>query len=743
MEDPWSTPWAIDTPSASPGLPPSKPQPVATTLPPLLGGGLLTPAKDDGGGDLHSFADSPWAGATTKGFDASRDNHNEDDGDNAWGGWDDGKHNAWTGPSNDGPAAFKEPSGGFSAPWGLEDHRREVGREGITDSAISFGEGAGPKLDAPVNEDAKKNAVALLTDEQDAWTSSPNYDKTPVPPITHVATAPVKAKETDTVERPTKDVRQQELDKTPEQGSQSDSETPQQKPSKVQELVDMYDGIAKKAVRPPTNASPQDTKPTTSAELSKEDLTTQDCVTDEAFDVERDPSSDRNEEGVVTSPREQASSTKGLAIADEDPILKGDTVDEDKQSTAMQSTANTNSNADASSHSTENNLPRSDILKSKTKPPPYPIDLSHLDALFPGCPPSTARPEPVPDVIIDGSCTTTSERKTWYRISRFGSARKHDSGGADDDSYRRITWATSEVRTKTLHIVRRWMEEDSIAGRVILGGGGGRKGGPLGASMFNWDSNEPEVEIGELLRQRAQRGGGGRHARNRSVQPTDTAPQSPTTMEVLDGGWGGANLSMPATPSVATQSPRWTEGRAEAALRPPVDSPADIPRSPWDDDEQDGPSKQRVSTEIMPPPPVPTSGDTVTAESNSASAKPEPEPIKADEDDDGDVWGEMVSSPTVDSSAGFASLSASADIGPMPPRQSFEGNFSSLDFFESSTLKSSRANPPPPIRTVAYELTGPRTDARIHGQYTDQVGGRYANPRECACSGTAARFDEF
>jgi hypothetical protein len=82
------------------------------------------------------------------------------------------------------------------------------------------------------------------------------------------------------------------------------------------------------------------------------------------------------------------------------------------------------------------------------------------------------------DTVMKDSFSSTDERKTWYRISRYSTMRKHNAG--DEDSYVRINWKDSTVRAETLKIVERWIEEDRIGGGIILGGGT-----KLG-SMFGW-----------------------------------------------------------------------------------------------------------------------------------------------------------------------------------------------------------------------------------------------------------------
>ncbi|TVY34807.1 hypothetical protein LSUB1_G005665 [Lachnellula subtilissima] len=88
----------------------------------------------------------------------------------------------------------------------------------------------------------------------------------------------------------------------------------------------------------------------------------------------------------------------------------------------------------------------------------------------------------IADRVPHDSFTSTEQRKTWYRISRYGPLRKHDMG--DDENYTRINWKQSSVRAETLKIVARWIEEDRISGRVVLGGGS--KAG----SMFGWNDQK-------------------------------------------------------------------------------------------------------------------------------------------------------------------------------------------------------------------------------------------------------------
>ncbi|KAG5953864.1 hypothetical protein E4U53_001312 [Claviceps sorghi] len=153
---------------------------------------------------------------------------------------------------------------------------------------------------------------------------------------------------------------------------------------------------------------------------------------------------------------------------------------------------------------------------------PYPIDLCNLDDLFPETQASFPRPispARLADTIDDGF-TSVAQRKAWYRVSRAGSMRKHNAGA--DDDYVRVSWHTSDVRTRVLTTIRRWLEEDSHGSRRP----GRRPGQHAGAAMFNWDPDAPGVHIGELLSQKGTRAG---HARQASAAPHGTVPPPPAT----------------------------------------------------------------------------------------------------------------------------------------------------------------------------------------------------------------------
>ena len=428
MEDPWGSPWAADDVSTTPkiDLPTAPPRVVANGA-----------DRDPRGGTL-------WT-ENNRGFD-------DNDDDNAWGGWNDATVAGANSPGwGHSPglrpvpaAASRDPSPG---PW---DKRRH--EEKIFDSAISLG--AKDEIGAGLGAELAP-APAIVEAPEDVWQTdilAPVPDQTtPASPVV-LETSPTRPDSPD-IPPPGPALRIGEL-----------PEPVQRQGSKVQELVVMYDGIAKRSVSPtsPEPAPPPPRK-----------------IRAAADDGSEDESSVSEAESSVDSPQEKLpEATASEPSLDHVPPAGGALVED----TAV----------DAIIGDELESAPR-----SKLQPPKIPIDLSKLDALFPTTPAPNAEPEPLPDTIIDDTFASTSERRTWYRISRFGSKRKHDTG--NDDNYVRMDWAHSTARADTLKIVRRWMDQDSIAGRVALGGW---HRGAAGASMFGWDTEAPAVEIGELFGRR-------------------------------------------------------------------------------------------------------------------------------------------------------------------------------------------------------------------------------------------------
>ncbi|KAI9776283.1 MAG: hypothetical protein M1835_005550 [Candelina submexicana] len=100
-------------------------------------------------------------------------------------------------------------------------------------------------------------------------------------------------------------------------------------------------------------------------------------------------------------------------------------------------------------------------------------------------------PNPVtdrPSSICKDILSSTSARKAWYRISRQGTMRKHDSGIED---YVRVSWVGSAVQASVNKVVGNWITEDQ-SGHSLGGEGNGL------SSLFGWGEppkpSRPKVE---------------------------------------------------------------------------------------------------------------------------------------------------------------------------------------------------------------------------------------------------------
>lgn len=306
-------------------------------------------------------------------------------------------------------------------------------------------------------------------------------------------------------------------------------------------------------------------------------------------------------------------------------------------------------------------------------PVDFDIDTSLLEKLFPNLEADTASEKVfIPDMIPYDSFSTTEERKTWYRVSRYGTMRKHNTG---DDDYVRINWQQSQIRKETLTTVARWMEEDRISGRVVLGGAS------KGSSIFGWNDKKVspvplanafaaklgkrkvETAVGkvpEIPREWPQdlarkpstsKGSPSRTSRRSSVKPTELVPESkplPETTSVVEPpvanfGWNATpvkprsldNHPLPGHKStgsmskLATQQPKLASlpQRSLSVKKPSKTSPENIISAP---------TRPTLNTSNLK-----------SSISNAPPSKPVTSLAISDLVDDDDDWGEMVASPVV------------------------------------------------------------------------------------------------
>ncbi|KAI0471583.1 hypothetical protein GGR56DRAFT_80634 [Xylariaceae sp. FL0804] len=281
-------------------------------------------------------------------------------------------------------------------------------------------------------------------------------------------------------------------------------------------------------------------------------------------------------------------------------------------------------------------LSRFQKLTEQFGPVKFGIDLTAIDKLFPELDgtfgDSAIGGGGIPNRIITDSFTSISQRKSWYRISRFGSMRKHNSG--DEDNYHSVAWKSSQLHGHTIRIVRRWMEEDSFSGRATLGGS-------RGMGVFNWNSSTAPVDLNEVFARRTPKA----HTRTQSsLSGKVDAHSSASTTDVQPSRHS----------TTATTSPLGQSSKASGILPPPV---ADFG---WSSSPKVAPNKAG---------PLPTNGRVAKSldlplRDPRPSLGQAPAPIRDEEDE----WGEMVSSPTAASHpvAALAAVTATekADTAP-------------------------------------------------------------------------------
>jgi len=457
---------------------------------------------------------------------------------------------------------------------------------------------------------------------------------------------------------------------------------------KVQELVVKFDGLARAASEEPV---------TISRGRSRSPLSV----------GERDGSDDAADFGDFEDVGEDEQPPASEPPASEPPIAESSAFAEQADETLGAADVSATLRTPAADH-----LPPPSSPIAQFGPLDFRVDLTLLGKLFTGPPESVTDPaleRDLPDHIINDSFTEISERKTWYRVSRLGSSRRHNAG--DDDSYRRITWPASTVHNDTIKIVRRWMEEDSIAGRVALGGGISK----TQKNMFGWDSSAEPVALDAVFGKKKS------HSRASSLQPRQVTSLS---LEGIDGSAAqtsqGRSLHRPsgsAGPGIASfgwsSSPPAAVGqtRQTSLLRGPPDPGAAA-------------SDSQVSTpDALRPPQPPVSSKSASKPTGLVPLIPPAQAQGGDIPDEDDEWGEMVSSPTTSQPIKASSAvqqPLTVPISAEPEAQSNgavdvthtnepppSGDWGAADFsvFESAPAKSASHMQTPPTDPSPVELS--------------------------------------
>ncbi|KAL4722766.1 hypothetical protein ACLX1H_010004 [Fusarium chlamydosporum] len=752
MEDPWGSPWTNDSPPKIdlPAPPPSAHFTTDHSVSSQRASPALAPWNDD---------DDAWGGWAEAGKDASP----------RWG------RSPGLRPIGGSPAGSRLPSPMPTPdPWGqLPTPTFDITRskkEDNVDSAISLGDGLRP-ITERVATRSPSPVRSLKENAADIW-------QQPDPVLSNRSISPMPSDDERRPGSPDGAPR-------PALGHESRPPPSRQPSNKVTELVEMFDDISKRS----HSASPVDPsmRKVSGNASSVGDVTSESRVNgfeelEESLQVKNDHEPESEEDSkpetepelTVSRPEtkeelklEADPETKAGIIPEAPPGDEKEVTDDETNELPKEEKGRTESDSwsDFESPTKDNTQegikgpePEPDVPKGQSlvietstkeevpakpkregpKPPsePFAIDMTKLDELFPSVDTSFPPPEPVPDVIIDDTFTSISERKAWYLMSRPGSMRKHNLG--DDENYVRVGWHNSHVREQSIRIVRRWMEEDSITGRVILG----RRGGAAGAKIFNWDSSAPSTEfsISELLARK-------NHSRQTSVASKATVA-SPTAAAF---GWGSApmpsptaaappsaprtsNVSEPEPTSTAESSPiETTKTSPVSKMRPP---PLESPPKPHITEEPPSPIKptplkptnRPISiTQPLPFPSSPTISEpqspmhstallstnrpvSISQAPTSPLAQPPTNAGWGDDEDDDD-WGDMVSSPTVETNGGFASMNAIVDADTADDKESsgkplIAGQSPMVDSFKDAPEVEVQTNGRPSMDTLAVPSLG-------------------------------------
>ncbi|GKT52139.1 uncharacterized protein ColSpa_12320 [Colletotrichum spaethianum] len=372
-----------------------------------------------------------------------------------------------------------------------------------------------------------------------------------------------------------------------------DNTTPratQRKPSgKVLELVEMYDGIAKRRTVTPERVVPR-------------------------------RSASREPGHTVGEVRDQGNETDGrLETEKEGP--PHDSTDSDSVDLLNDSNA-------ATRHADE--TPRS----VRPDHDPFEVDLGKLDLLLPDTLKEVPEPpEDVSDRIIHDSFTSISERKMWYRLSRTESLRKYNAG--DDENYVRINWTNSTLRLETLKTVRRWIEEDSFGGRAFRGGSVRKAGG----KSFGWDATTAAspVDLDRVFGRKQKR----QASFHRPRHSMGGLP-SLSTVSMIPGSTGNTPVSAQANGnweglaafgwSSGTDDTKAAAAEAKASKPSAPGIPLPLAFTGFDNKPKSHASLPAFIKPIAPTPPT----------TNATSLQ------KENVEDDEDEWGDMVSPTTAE-----------------------------------------------------------------------------------------------
>ncbi|KAK6523895.1 hypothetical protein TWF281_001861 [Arthrobotrys megalospora] len=218
-------------------------------------------------------------------------------------------------------------------------------------------------------------------------------------------------------------------------------------------------------------------------------------------------------------------------------------------------------------------------------------NLSALDALY------RTEPRQLPASDVSEIISTTSQRKAWYKLIRKESARNSIQG----EDVLRVRWTGSETQKKVHEIVKRWISEDRIGGRTMLGRNAS------GAGMFDWNSTSPRSStISPTKSSFPPPKSRFEPAKRMSMGVTSPAsPRSPSfgwssaqSPQNSSFGWSSASASTNSKASITSPklvSPPGATSPVRNSAFPPIASPR----------QQTTPSKHAASSSVDIPRPKP------------------------------------------------------------------------------------------------------------------------------------------
>lgn len=177
----------------------------------------------------------------------------------------------------------------------------------------------------------------------------------------------------------------------------------------------------------------------------------------------------------------------------------------------------------------------------------------------------------------------SEQRRTWYRISRYGTRSKHDAG--NDESYVSTPWTKSKIRQDTLAIVARWIAEERS---------GGISGRDLHSprSLFNWrDPGLSRAELdGPVMQTSAVNpplqtvdGNSRNHSRTNSSAPRSAQNSRPSSgiRGAVDGQSGSSAAIQfgwsSSRPSIQVPAPLHGSGQVDKPVSLDMDIVSDLP----------------------------------------------------------------------------------------------------------------------------------------------------------------------